>query len=980
MLLQAPHFIGWSTQLAQGVAAALLKSVKGTPIDLGSHRVIVPSSFASRLIQEELAKQSPNGVLLPAFQTPTEFLNWGDANAQVATEADALIAWIEVLRNIDRNDYQNLFPLAQDVGLDHQEAQRLAQTLFELRDELGGSAQGLDFADVANLPDNPEKARWEDLARLEQGYRDLLEARGLRDHNDLRAELALGDEVPAGVSHIWLAGLTDPQPLFITAMERLKEHFEVQVIVGADPVEAGNFDAWGRAIPAVWKDRRSDWPDYAESVHVVGDAPEALKKLRNLLGDVTPVDGVHAVCACDREIDAPKIAALIHSLGADAVNPLGTAHGAHALHHALRTWSHCLAKEEPDFGTVRKVLHIPELVRLTTGGATVKAFDDLNTQLDTADAAMLRGPISEVAKQIKNLPEPTDAREHIGWEQLQQLPERFETLGKLREIHLAKPWREAMEDFIHDLTKPLRLREEDPDDAFTLEVAETLHTVALEIEAAAAESELALSHQQLIALTLDAASTQRHRRSDAKEAVNLPGWVEAPWDPVPHLVLFGLNDHLIPRAKHAHPFLPAKLRELAGLPTNEQIFAGAAFTLEQLRRRRAGHGWLDVIVPQQDADGNPLRPSRLLFQTDDEALIQRVSHLFADAPNNEAQPYWEIPDAHKFVPLASAKQASKVVESISPTAFKMYLADPAEFWLKRALGMDEQSLGSLELDAAGFGNLAHGALEMFGNEQLGKSLADEDEIRRQLSLCLDQFVRGHFGANPPTAIRLQQESARARLSAFATTQAMMAGEGWVIKKVEGEFELTDDKLPADRKLGMKVKGKFDRLDHHPGTGEWRVFDYKTFSYHKNPTKTHFGKAALGDLFVSTVPKRKQDDTQDGVHCIRWKDLQLPVYHFALRNLPKDWPEIAQDQKLHLGYLCLPARAKDARVEIWQHYETDHRDKAEETIKAVIGKIKAGGPDNFAPSPEGSDYPVLKALNGRPMHNYLNVGQLGGTRS
>jgi len=138
MSLQAPHFIGWSTQLAQGVAAALLKSVKGTPVDLGSHRVIVPSSFASRLIQEELAKQSPNGVLLPAFQTPTEFLNWGDANAQVATEADALMAWIEVLRNIDRNDYQNLFPLAQDVGLDHQEAQRLAQTLFELRDVSAG--------------------------------------------------------------------------------------------------------------------------------------------------------------------------------------------------------------------------------------------------------------------------------------------------------------------------------------------------------------------------------------------------------------------------------------------------------------------------------------------------------------------------------------------------------------------------------------------------------------------------------------------------------------------------------------------------------------------------------------------------------------------------------------------------------------------------------------------------------------------------
>jgi hypothetical protein len=87
MALKAPQFIGWSTPLAKGVASCLIEggrrlrgpeAPKGLPIDLGSDRVIVPSSFASRLTQEELAKQAPNGVLLPVFQTPTEFLNWGD--------------------------------------------------------------------------------------------------------------------------------------------------------------------------------------------------------------------------------------------------------------------------------------------------------------------------------------------------------------------------------------------------------------------------------------------------------------------------------------------------------------------------------------------------------------------------------------------------------------------------------------------------------------------------------------------------------------------------------------------------------------------------------------------------------------------------------------------------------------------------------------------------------------------------------------
>jgi hypothetical protein len=88
MPLYPSIFVGWSKPLAHAVASSLLASQSGTPIDLGSHRVIVPSSFASRLIQEELAKQAPNGVLLPVFQTPTDFLNFGDSNTQAASSAD----------------------------------------------------------------------------------------------------------------------------------------------------------------------------------------------------------------------------------------------------------------------------------------------------------------------------------------------------------------------------------------------------------------------------------------------------------------------------------------------------------------------------------------------------------------------------------------------------------------------------------------------------------------------------------------------------------------------------------------------------------------------------------------------------------------------------------------------------------------------------------------------------------------------------
>lgn len=971
MALHPPHFVGWSTNLAAGVAGCILKEQTGAPIDLGSHRVIVPSSFASRLIQEELAKQAPNGVLLPVFQTPTEFLNFGDKNVQAAKSADALLAWIEVLQGRDRASLPHLFPNAKPGGFSFEEAKRLAQTLFELRDELGGSAEGLDFAGVAALPANPETARWNDLASLEEGYRARLEARSLRDHNDLRAELAKGDGLPEGVTHLWLAGLTDPQPLFITALQRLKDHFHIQAIVGADATEAAAFDAWGRPLPEAWQDRRTDWKEYGESVHVVGDAPESLKKLRTLLGDAKPVDGVHAVCACDREVDAPKIAALIHSLGADAVNPLGVAHGSHGLHHALRTWSSCLGPEEPSFEAIRAVLRIPELVRITTGGATAQGYSELNQQLDLADRTMLRGSLSEVCDQIAGLTKPVDdPRALIAYEALQQLPARLQALLNLREQQLRLTWQEALVQTLSLLTGGKTLREDDPDDGFTIAVAERLIETAKDIDAAQLAGEFALSHEQLIGLTLDAASTQRHRFSDAQEAVNLPGWVEAPWDPVPHLILFGLNDHLVPRVVHAHPYLPARLRGMAGLPTNEAVFASAAFTFEQLWRRRIGRGWLDVVVPQQDADGNPLRPSRLLFQAPDAALTQRVAHLFADAPNSEAQPYWEIPDAHKFVPLAEAKGAARVVKSISATAFKVYLADPAEFWLKRALGMDEAKHGNLELDAAGFGTLAHGALELFGRANLGQVTDDPVEVHRQLMGFLDQYVHQAFGPDPSTAIRFQVEAARGRLSAFALKQADMAAEGWVIQAVEGS-------LPEQEILGVKVTGKFDRLDHNPRTGHWRVYDYKTFNYAKNPLGTHTAKGEEGGPFTAHVRKRNRKGEDSGeTKLIRWKDLQLPVYHMALKGR---WPGIGEKDTLHVGYLCLPALVSDTGEEVWEHYHTDYLEAAEAQIHAVITALKQGGSAAYQPSENGSDYPVLAALKGRRMKDYLNLGQLGGTR-
>ena len=58
---------------------------------------------------------------------------------------------------------------------------------------------------------------------------------------------------------------------------------------------------------------------------------------------------------------------------------------------------------------------------------------------------------------------------------------------------------------------------------------------------------------------------------------------------------------------------------------------------------------------------------------------------------------------------------------------------------------------------------------------------------------------------------------------------------------------------------------------------------------------------------------------------------------------------------------------------------DFINAAEAQIHRVVEALKQGGKDAYQPSEDGSEYPILAALNGRRMKEYLNVDQLGGIR-
>ena len=408
---------------------------------------------------------------------------------------------------------------------------------------------------------------------------------------------------------------------------------------------------------------------------------------------------------------------------------------------------------------------------------------------------------------------------------------------------------------------------------------------------------------------------------------------------------------------------------MVGLSTNEEKFAAAAFTFEQLWRQRQESGFLDIIVPQQDTEGEPLRPSRLLFLGPDEHLCARVQYLFTDTPNQEAQPYWEIPEEHKLIPLADSESAEKAKHSISATSFKDFLGNSAEYWLKRALKLNAVEYGQIELNNSGFGTLIHGALKLFGQEYINKTTDDIDEIRQAFNRCFDQHVRDVLGESPANSIKVQLESAKSRLLAFAPKQLELFKEGWLIHSVETSLP----KLDKKDFFGVEITGTYDRLDAHSDGIRYRVYDYKTFSKAKNADTEHLGTANQNGLFTSEITNK------DGkIEAKRWIDLQLPVYHLCVStDLIKKNPELTP--KVEVGYICLPEN-NNPQIKIWENYTENNCDKvALEVIRQVCEKISEGTPDAFQSILSESEYPILKTLTGRPIESYMKINQLGEVR-
>jgi len=885
----------------------LLREYPGSPIDLSTVAIVVPTQQASRRLRQALAVAAAaqhSGVLAPRIFTPDQLVA-PISLSDVASPADVAAAWTALLQEIQLEAFSAIFPRVPDRR-DARWGTALAHQFSSLQTQLG--EHGLDFTDVARVLSHGhiESDRWAALANLESAWKQFLAAKKLRSPNAAKVHTADEARPPEGIARLFIAGVIDPLPLSLRVLERWAEFLPVEVISFG---EAELFDEWGRVRENAVEGRTLPIGERA-ALHVVRDLKTGAELAASLASGYTSAPTTLALGAIHpRATPALQVALRGRQLEGHDLGGIALASAGLGLLATLLL--ELLTDSRPIF--LAQIFRHPEFARF----ATVK-------QNWASDEADLLRVLDDVINQ--HLPSDLDslldfAHTHVS----KKTSSDSQTSFTLVDLESAVRW-------LLDFSRQMRRRG----------VPQTLRSALVAISGASAfnfanehDRQRAEELEQLGEILEQFAEVERRFPSlgpDASALVlkntlqharrfppttglgwDLQGWLELPYEDAPQLVLVGMNEGAIPETIRGDLFLPNSLRETLGLRGNAARARRDQILLEGYLRARQQRGRVDLIVPRASDQGDPLQPSRLLFACTDQELVARAKQLFAELPPTHSTPARRA--AWKLAPLLYTPSAS-----FSPSKLKQYLLCPYRYYLRHVLRMEAVETEKHELSAADFGNLCHFALERLGKDERMRDLRDPQVLSDYLMTALDEEAAAMLGPVTNFTLQVQLESARARLRAAAAVEAAERAEGWRIEACEEPWSLTFDR--------MLINGRIDRIDRHEATGAYRLIDYKTSDSGRPPEEAHWTRYRGTEKHV--LPESVF--TMDGKPW-RWLDLQLPLYLLAMRE--KFGSNVAA------GYFVLPKTKESTAIRLWTQLTPEHLVHAEATAQA-IGRAVANG--------------------------------------
>jgi ATP-dependent helicase/nuclease subunit B len=776
--------------------------------------------------------------------------------------------------------------------------------------------------------------RWRDLAKLEKDYLELLHQQGFEDPLVAQCEWIASAPPPADLRRVVLAGLPDPPPALVALLARWSERCSIEILVPA-PLETRNlFDDWGRPIlptdlaasdpNGFWSTRALPLPEQA--LHIAGTPADQAQAVIHLIESLSarPSPQELAIGVPDPSL-IPRLETLLKEIQINAADPSDRP----LLHHRIGAAVQALGQvaqnrqvlqfslllRHPDvLAWLAEDTHCPPETLLKTWDEFQNrhlpaTLDDIRTLADRHNPAW-----NDARDAYVESPSPPAVNSPSLRPALLLL---LDLLPALESDPLP-----ALRHFLQNLYRTKTIVYGNPEDDEFAAAAEALDALLRETEIAGRSIAPTLS----LAILLDRLSTATLPHRAGTPDLELEGWLELPWNDAPTLVITGLNEGLIPESRFADLFLPDSLRQTLGLRCDATRFARDAFWLTYLIESRRRSGRIELIAGRTGPDGDPLLPSRLLFQCPPDRLVDRVKLLFARPAAAAGRP---IP-SRGFRLNPAAARIPRIPDSISVTAFSSYLRCPFRFYLESILRMERRDDRKTELDPLDFGQLIHESFKRFGRHPELRDAIDPNRIAEFLELTTREIARNLYGKHPVLAVELAVDSAIARLQAAARRQAEWRQQGWQIIAVEKDFSISLS--------GLTIKGRIDRIDRHED-GRWCVIDYKTTDLANSPADAHL-KKRRGT--ADSVPEYAIADANPTSNRLTvWTNLQLPLYVHLLRS-DSSGPEslgVLPDAAVLPAYFMLPLAQTETALCPWPECDEQLLGSALASAEKIAANIK-----------------------------------------
>jgi hypothetical protein len=896
------EYIGWNHPLLDQVVRYLVdRFMEAGRLDLNNVVLVTPGGRAGRQLQQRLAAHATSRSLPLLAATTTTIGSLPEKLYQpqfpFADELTQSLAWVRALRSLETKDLSLLAPGLVE-GIEDAYVLRFADSLIRLHHELTGEL--LTFQRVlelsAEMPGFPETDRWRALVNLQEKYLALLDAEGFWDLQTARLR-ALENEECNSPGNIILVGTAD-----INGTTREMLHAvasSVTSLVFSPPEEAHRFDSLGCLLPAAWQESPTS---ISHSQFLIAEDPG--DEARLLAQKVASFDGQYA-------IDQITIGIPDESMGIPIAREFqqhGVAVRVVIDRHLSQTTPFQLLAAIADYLQQRDFPSLARLIRQTDICSWLSAegvSPEWVTELDDYHQ-------SHLPRDLKHwMGNPADSA--IAREAVEKIDGLLSELGDQPET--PGHWGEAIARLLQAILQGQAYDETVLNDRRAIESLRTIRPILSSLARAPAELASRITAQEAIRLVLRIADREAITSPFAPEAIELLGWLELPLDTAQAVIVTSFNDGFVPKAVNAGLFLPDSFRRHLEINDNQRRFARDAYALCLLQE--SGRD-VTYICRKRNKNGDPIQPSRLALTVDGDDLARRVLAFWkAGPPILDPASEGQGPETRFQVPKPSN---APPLEKMRVTAFRDYIDCPYRFYLRHVLGLGSIDDSAGELDGMSFGTLLHDILRDFGESPLTEN-TDCDEIRRFLFKRLTEQAQVAFGPHPRATVDVQLHQARLRLKAFAEWQATRALGGWNIHAVEIPRRGDDGSSPAPVQFvhndtTLMLTGRIDRIDHHPESNTWAIFDYKTGDAHRTPEKVH---VASGE----------------------WIDLQLPLYrHLAA--------QMGLEGTIQLGFIVLPkdtAKTGELIAE-WTEEELQAADdKAAEVWQAVVeGKFWEPHPD------------------------------------